>query len=203
MSSDTQKNILSDLRQHPDVSPAEIAARLSLSPGAVRYHLRQLASQNMIRISGTRQSIRGRGRPDFSYSLDSTQQPDNLSDFAQAVMETLDSLPEEQKGNILLQIGKKLAGQPDRPSANLVTRLQRAILFLNAHNYQAHWEARLDAPYIIFDKCPYHNFSPWCPAICQVDIVMLRTLIETPIRCSHRIQSTIHSDVRCIFRIGE
>jgi predicted ArsR family transcriptional regulator len=86
-------------------------------------------------------------------------------------------------------------------SAHLTQRLSQAILLLNKMSYQARWEARAQAPSIIFSHCPYLAILAANPELCQLDAVLLQQLLASPVDQTARLVLDQRGLRQCIFQV--
>jgi predicted ArsR family transcriptional regulator len=201
MSSETREQILSDLSHHPGSSPAAIGVRLSLTPAAIRYHLRQLVGDGFLETSPVKVSAHGRGRPDSLYSIRANHQPGNFPVLVQSLLAALEGISPGEREKIIQLAGQQMASQAVIHPGSRITRLQEMMNFLNEHFYQASWEARKDSPYLFFKQCPYSAMPTWHSSACLIDCAMLQCLMNGPVELISAIHTDQQPGQRCIIRI--
>lgn len=198
----TRGRILEYLRVRGTATANEISYALGLTAADVRHHLSILSSEGVIEVTGKRPG-RGRGRPANIYSSTTQAHRHNLDRLSCALLdEFVASSQERDDTHTIEKISTRLLGKVDN-SGNLTQRLYRSVEKLNELNYQAHWEAHSSAPRLILGHCPYATIIETNPEMCQIDAVMLETLLNVPV---HQIGKLVLNDrgvKHCIFEIGE
>lgn len=174
--------ILDLLQTKGRLSAVELSQALRMTPANARHHLSILINEGVVEVAGQR-SPQGRGRPTQLYTLTQQSRRNNLGGLANALLEELlGLLPEEERAAILMRTAERLAGGQPKGGLSLTQRLSQAIHQLNGAHYQARWEAHAEAPYIILGHCPYAEILPDHPELCQLDALLLGTLLGAPVR---------------------
>lgn len=173
----TRLRILNYIRDRQAASVGELSRFLKLTGANVRHHLGVLESNGLIEIVGRHKE--GRGRPAQVYGLSRRVLGDNLDELALALLQnSLAGKDASSRAEILRQLAERLtAGRGAASSGPLVQRVAAAVGWLNAHHYQAHWEAAASGPRIEFGYCPYAAVVARCPEVCELDRHILETLI--------------------------
>jgi hypothetical protein len=84
-------------------------------------------------------------------------------------------------------------------STNQVQSLQNAIKILNVHHYQASWEARLNGPRFYLRNCPYAALLGDHPELCNMDRLILETLIKKPVHQIAKMGFGLEVSLFCVF----
>jgi predicted ArsR family transcriptional regulator len=149
----------------------------------IKYHLKRLGSDGLIEIDTTRKRREIiRGRPAIYYQLAAPVYPSDVLHLADCLLQQFlfqkTSAPNQQ---LKMHDLARLMFKPVETSS-LSQTLRQAIKKLNDHHYQASWEAHLSGPRIYFRNCPYATLLGDHPELCDMD----RLILETLIRKSHR-----------------
>jgi predicted ArsR family transcriptional regulator len=142
----------------------------------------------------------GRGRPASLYQLTRQATLNNLDGLSNALLtETLQIVPDTERETLYKRLAQRLVGDDYQPARNPSQRFVNAIHFLNQKNYQARWEARSDAPQVIFSHCPYAAVLSDHPEMCQIDGHILSMLLASPIKQTARLQPNPQGPPQCFF----
>jgi len=68
-------------------------------------------------------------------------------------------------------------------------------------NYQARWEAHVDAPHIIFGHCPYAAILPDHPEFCELDKLLLEMLSDLRIDQREKLANDTRGIKYCLFAV--
>jgi len=170
-----RQKVLIYLGKQRFASAAQIGRALNMSDATIRHHLSVLTADGRVSIVGARRAP-GRGRPVKEYRLSEKSLGDNLSVLSDVLLsEWLGKLSSGKREQILGAVAKKFAGQIGRIDAQTPAAARLAMLMekLNAHRYQARWEAGRDGPRILFAHCPYASIIEKHPELCHMDALML------------------------------
>jgi predicted ArsR family transcriptional regulator len=109
------------------------------------------------------------------------------------------------------RIARRLAQAPIQPAlpredtkrqgTRLTQALYQSVQQLNEMHYQARWEARADAPRVIFGHCPYAAVLAEHPEICQLDVSLLEEMLGQPVEQTARLAKDGRGMTYCAFRI--
>ena len=175
----SRQSILDFLEYKNAATPLEIAQALHMTTANVRHHLGILNSEGVVESIGERASG-DRGRPAKLYALANYTRQHNLSRLAGVLLdELLEQKSPADQDAIIQRLAKALA-DPIANSHQIAQRLFKAIQHLNKMNYDAHWEAHAQAPYLIFRHCPYAEILPTHPVLCQMDALLIQELLQKP-----------------------
>lgn len=197
----TRKQIIAMLTAQKSLTAGEIARALHVTTANIRHHLSILTQEGVIEVIGHKK-LHGKGRPQGVFSLSRQIQSHNLVGLAHALLEELtrDKQP-ERLDEIFSRVAFRLAQPPMPPNISLSKRLFIAIQRLNEMHYQAHWEAHTQAPRIYLDHCPYASLLSKHPELCQIDILLLSELINSPVTQLLKLEKDEHGMPYCLFAI--
>jgi len=149
------------------------------------------------------QPPRGRGRPRHLYSLSQKAKGHNLNGLAHTLLEEhLNDLTSQQKQDRIGNIAAQLRSGKECTSGNLNQRLLDAIQHLNKLNYHARWEAHADAPRVLFSHCPYNAIIDEHPELCQMDVHLLKSMLDITVRQISKLQKDNRGVRWCVFALG-
>jgi len=198
----TRVRILEYINKKGLSSTIELSRALKTSPANMRHHLSILVEEGAVEIVAQRPAT-GRGRPAHLYSLTSQSQSHNLDRLASVLLDELaaeEHLPSINAAR-LEKIALRLAGRLPAGERSLTQRLYLAVQRLNQLQYQARWEARSEAPRIIFNHCPYAAILSEHPELCSLDAVLMTKLLSTPVHQTHRLAFDSSGARHCIFAL--
>ncbi len=203
----TRRHILDILKDAGEATVDEIVEALHKRRGkditavTVRHHLIRLQEDQLI---GTPQ-LRHRntpGRPQHVYALTkkaTAQFPNNYQRLAVGLLHELkEHLPPEGVNVILEGVADQMADEAEVPTGSLKDRLDTAVEYLSSRGYEARWEAK-DADYMLYtSNCPYHHAAEDNPALCEMDIRLVASLLQVVPR---RVNHVMAGDQFCAYYI--
>jgi predicted ArsR family transcriptional regulator len=202
---ETRQKIIEYLKEKEQATVDELAAVVSLTPMAVRYHLNVLQSENLISATDVRRPAAGRGRPQQVYQL--TEAADDLFpvDYLSLTDYLLDELMVEvgQQGisNMFRRIAERLAREapPPRPEQSIEERLDEVIDFLTEKGFVVDWE-RINGEYKIHAySCPYRQLAKTYEHVCLLDKQIITTMLNTS---PARIACLSDGDSHCTYQVS-
>lgn len=196
----TRQRLLKMLENRPGTTAGELSRALQVTQAGIRHHLSNMLAEGLIVSTGQQHSGR-RGRPARQFSLAADAFIDNFDLLCSALLNTsLKNLsPSEQSAYLELVASHLVAGFTI--NGPLSQRLVRTVNQLNALGYQPRWEAHVDAPRIIFERCPFAALRPQHPELCQLDTSLLGIMTGESIT---QVKSSAHlADGYCLFLVGK
>lgn len=181
-------------------SAAEMAGSLRVTLPDIRYHLKILEKENAV-IRVYHHNPNSRGRPKIYYRLAPNNPPTAISHLLIAALSSFfdDSQSESMECRLRLLAEKMVT--PIHHSVKGPKRITETINQLNAMKFQAHWEARPTGPQIFLTNCPYAGLLASLPQLCEIDRLMIKTLIEMDIQQISKIELNSTSRSACIFSL--
>jgi predicted ArsR family transcriptional regulator len=204
----SRQRLLDYVQTHQPVSAVEIGLALHMTGANARHHLSILEEQGRVEMFGQRKP-KGKGRPTNLYSLSEKVRGQNLDKLAHALLkEMLGGLPQEEQGGALQRIADRMSeGTPTeaarKTNRTLTRRLNDTIRFLNDQNYLARWEAHAESPHLIFGNCPYAAILSDHPELCQIDVHLLESLLDSPVELIARLERDPRGAPHCVFMVGK
>lgn len=195
----TRQRLTEYLQRRQLASAVDMSHALHLTAADIRHHLSILEDEGVVEVVSQRPAA-GRGRPTSLYQLTRQAVLNNLDGLSHALLaETRHFVPEAEKEAFNKRVAQRLVGDGYQPARNPSQRFVNAIHFLNQKNYQARWEARSDAPQVIFSHCPYAAVLSDHPEMCQIDGFVLSLLLVSPIKQTARLQPNPQGLPQCFF----
>ncbi len=161
----------------------ELARALGLTDNAVRAHLTALERDGLVRQGGVR---RGVGKPAYAYDL--TPEAERLFPKAYGALlhELLDvlaeRLPSDALGDVLREVGHRVAVGHAAPDGDLRERVQHAVALLGELGGLADCEER-DGGFVIRGcSCPLAAAVAGHPEACLLAETLLTDVIGAPVR---------------------
>lgn len=203
---ETRQYILNILKERGEATVDDIVADLRKRRGAitavtVRHHLARLQEEDLI----TTPQLRHRnapGRPQHVYTLtDAAKEyfPNNYRPLAAHLVEQLVThLPPRQINVILEGVAERMAADADVGDLPLPERLDLVVDYLNQHGYTARWEQHPEGYLLQTTNCPYHHIANNNPALCEMDMRLVASLLGVVPRLQSRMS---RGDSACAYII--
>ena len=178
----TKDEILQFLRKQGHATAHELAEQLEISPQAIRRHLKDLETKNLIEHQLAQE---GMGRPQHLYQLTGLGRdrfPHRYDEFAVSLLDTLaETVGSEQVSSILQkQWERKALDYRDRLGKGSVQQRVAALVELRKiEGYMAEWhpveeegDAKGDRFLITEHNCAISNVAASFPGVCGHELEM-------------------------------
>ncbi len=194
-----QQSILRHLLCNSDgLTLDQLSGRLSISRNAVKQHLCVLEGLNAI---GSHILPSGGGRPCRAYTLSHAGKdlfPKQYALFSIMLLKTLSkNLEDDKLESMLKSIGRELA----LPFKDRVRQSENIIAEVTAIMSELGYETVLpnsnDANEINAKNCVFHDLAKENPKVCELDLALISTLLESEIEQTECMAVGGHS---CRFR---
>ncbi len=201
----TRQRIIEYLKEKEAATVEELAAEVSMTPMAVRYHLNVLQAENLISAPAVRHQS-GPGRPQQVYRL--TDAADELfpEDYYSLTNYLLDELREnlakQDLADIFSNIARRLADEAPQPKEgqSFEERLDDVVGFLTKKGFVVDWEQDGETYRINTHSCPYRQVVKDHREICSLDQYVINTMLAaTPVRVS----CFAHGDDHCTYQVPQ
>lgn len=200
----SRQRLLTYLKKKQVASAHEISLALKMTSANARHHLSILVDQGSVEVIGKRVGL-GRGRPHNLYRVTKSGFKSNLPHLTNLLFREL--FEGEKTNQDCEKKLKKIASrfnEGDIPgSPNPTHKLNEMVNQLNKMNYEARWEAHIDAPHIILNNCPYLSIVDDIPEICRMDKYFLEQKLVTPVSQAAKLEKSPFGLPRCIFIVGK
>ncbi|WYL92665.1 MAG: iron-sulfur cluster biosynthesis transcriptional regulator SufR [Gloeotrichia echinulata IR180] len=211
--SSTKQDILEYLLKHTQATAFELADILDISPQAIRRHLKDLETQELILCSTAEQG--GMGRPQHVYQL-STQGRDRLQrtsdrlsdgygDFAVSLLDTLAETVGPDQVTTILQKQWERKAQEYRErvgKGSLQQRVAKLVQLRQAEGFMAQYHpvepnhSPAEERFIFIEHtCAISNVAESFPSICGHELEMFAAIL--PDCTVERTHWMIHGEHRC------
>jgi len=202
----SRQQVFEYVRTQRTVTAIDLSRALGMTPANARHHLKILQDLELV-VATTYKKQAGKGRPARVYRLSEKILGDNVVLLATVLLDELfDRTPSEDISGLLHKIAIRIAGKDDSQANNMpmsqTSRLFLAIQRLNQLHYQARWEARTNAPRLVFSNCPYTQIIEKSPVICAIDAQLIHELVGLPTIQIDKLVLDIRGGRICVFQLG-
>jgi predicted ArsR family transcriptional regulator len=176
-----REKILNYIIEQHSATVDELSKVFKVTPANIRHHLSILSTEGSVQIIGQKLTHKP-GRPTQIYAAMLQSNQNNLNQLSEALLNILYLNISHTDQNALLQkIASQMVEKFKPNYSNPTRRVYNSVRILNRMNYQAHWEAHISNPRIMFSHCPYHDILGNHPEMCQLDIFLLQDLFGTSV----------------------
>jgi len=205
----SRQRIFEYIRSHRVATASDVARSLATTDANARRHMLILESQGLVQVIGLRPKD-GRGRPSKLYSVSERYLGNNFAMVTCVLMNLYLGSSSGKKRDkaiqkLVLNLIKSTDGEKVVAKAknikSITQRLSQIISILNSMNYQARWEAHVDAPHIIFGHCPYAAILHNHPEFCEVDKLLLEMMSDLRIDQREKLAIDSRGVKYCLFAV--
>jgi len=197
-----RQKILTYIIEQQSANVEELSKVFRVTPANIRHHLSILVSQGSLKVIGLK-AQEGKGRPTQIYSASLLRDQTNLEELTDILLTTLlESAPTTEKTNILRGVARQMSNKCIVDRHNPTRQLYSSIRALNRMSYQAHWEAHINNPRIMFGHCPYLCILDQHPEICQLDAFLLEELLDRPAKQVEKLNMDARGLPECRFLLN-
>jgi len=209
----TKEDILQHLLRHGRARARELAEALTVSPQAIRRHLKDLEAEGSIEYQSVRE---GMGRPQHVYQLTAAGRalfPHRYDDFALSLLDTMaETVGKDSVGQVLgKQWEQKALDYRDRiGSGSVRDRLQRLVDLRRNEGYMAELleidatdgeELGIEEFGIAEYNCAISNVAESYPTVCGHELLMfIKVLPDCKVERTHWM---IDGENRCGYSIRQ
>lgn len=180
MQQTTSLLITNFMQENPPTTVKELSEKLNLTKADIRYHIKKLIKSNTVKSISSESSL-SRGRPAARFILVESNLTGNLLELLNGFFEIHHNDPD-----LYLILGKIIADKMQiSPEKNLLIQLNNLLPKLNERSYKARWETHLSGPVIFFHNCPYRMILDNYPQLCEMDRIILSTILKKQIIQTH------------------
>jgi predicted ArsR family transcriptional regulator len=198
----TRQLILDYLNSKQIGTAPELARAIKMTTANARHHLSILLKEGAVAVVGEHHT-KDRGRPSLLYALSTHTHQHNLDRLSDALLTDLLSNESPQEIKLTLKrIARRLL-RDHEIKASLPQRLYQAVRRLNDMQYNARWEAHVEAPTIIFGFCPYAGILAEHPEMCELDTHLIQELLGRPALQVDKLANDERGATYCRFIIQE
>lgn len=206
MSENTIDAILQLIKTRGPQSAKTLAAKLDMTPEAVRQHLAKLRDQGLVRH---RDEAEGVGRPKRSWSLTlrgHERFPDGHSqlmlDLVTAIRsefgdDGLDKIISQREEQMMISYDLRLQGHND-----LAGRVRALADIRNEEGYMAEVRDHGDGGFLLIENhCPICAAATVCQGFCRSELEVFRRALGPDVRVE-RSEHLLGGARRCVYRIS-
>jgi DeoR family suf operon transcriptional repressor len=185
-------DILVALKRSQPLTARELAARLGVSPNAIRHHLKELEAEHLV-VYGREQ--RGVGAPTFAFRLSEVGEALFPKRYEQALTDMLARVAETQgrsatvamlEGEFAQLTRQVEAAIEDAPPAERLTAVTRV---LSAAGYMAEWDEREGRFRLAEHNCALRAVAERYPEICAAEEKFLQRVLSASVERRQHIVS--------------
>ena len=204
----TRDRVSALLLEHGPQTATELAARLGISPAAVRRHLDALVGAGRLEERLSREAHRGRGRPARRFHLTDAGRssfPHAYDDLALTALRYVAASGGPDAVRAVAE--QQLAGLEQRASSAVeaatsggapVDRAQALAVALTAEGYAATASAISGGGQLCQHHCPVAHVAAEFPQLCEAETAVIGRLIGTHVQ---RLATIAHGDGICTTHI--
>jgi predicted ArsR family transcriptional regulator len=191
---DTREQVVELLRQHGELTVAELPEKLGIAPPAVRRHLDILAGEALVDYRTVRQHT---GRPYFAYSLTERAKERDSTGYPRLIerlLREVSALDDGASGHRLLEtvlerMSEHLADEHRGQvrGATLEERAASLVQALASEGLLDSVEVREDGLHLINSICPYRRAALTNSALCRSEQHTIALLLGTEVDQVSRI----------------
>jgi predicted ArsR family transcriptional regulator len=205
----TRDRVTALLLEHGPQTATELAARLGVSPAAVRRHLDALTATGRVADRMTREAHRGRGRPARRFLLTERGRsafPHAYDDLALTALrhiaatggpDAVRAVAEQQLAGLEARCSTAVA-EATRPEGAPVDRAQALAAALSAEGYAATASAISGGGQLCQHHCPVAHVAAEFPQLCEAETAVIGRLVGTHVQ---RLATIAHGDGVCTTHI--
>ena len=205
----TRDRVSGLLLEHGPQSAAELAARLGISPAAVRRHLDGLVAAGRVDERVAPGGQRGRGRPARRFALTDAGRSSFPHAYDDLALTALRFVAEHGGPDAVRAVAEKqLAGLAERCSTAVasaeevagatVDRAQVLAAALTTEGYAATASAISSGGQLCQHHCPVAHVAAEFPQLCEAETAVISTLVGTHVQ---RLATIAHGDGICTTHI--
>ncbi len=187
----TRQRIIEFLKEKDQATVDELAAEVTMTPMAVRYHLNVLQAEALISAPVVRYQ-NGPGRPQQIFRLTESADrlfPEDYYSLTHYLLDELNAQFEKKKlVEIFSNIAQRQAAEAPALEANcpFEERLETMAAFLNKKGFVIDWEITGAGYKIHNHSCPYRQVVKKHREVCSLDkhvIGVMLGVTPTPVAC--------------------
>lgn len=196
------------LKKRGPQTAADLAARLEVTPMAVRQHLAALSAEGLVASSDERRKV---GRPARLWSLtDAASQrfPDTHAELTVDLLKALrTTFGDEGLDRLVTERGRQqremYAARMPAASVPVQERIAALAQVRAAEGYMAEWTADGDGAWLLLENhCPVCAAARVCQGFCRDELEMFRALLGPGVTVT-RTEHVLAGARRCAYRIAE
>ncbi len=192
MPTTTEQEIVNLLTNRKPLSILEMAKLLNLTKADIRYHVKNMLTQNKIVKIPPKEGAPG--RPAFRYKISDDEFKHNLDFLTNGLLSLFPN-----KSELINNLSDNFVSDfsPDE-NRTIITKLNSLIYKFLELNYLPRWETQFQGPIIYFGNCPYRKLIENHPELCELDKMIISKYLNQDVE----IEKTIAKEsLFCKFQI--
>jgi DeoR family suf operon transcriptional repressor len=180
----TRQAILDTLNTYPDATVNDLSDAVGVKAITVRHHLNALLADGLVIMEEQRQAV---GRPLHVFTLSQAGRalyPHRYTLWISKLLEQLtETLAPSAAEHLIDKLAQSVAEDARDEFTNLPLRqrMRRLIELLSQQGFSAQWQRTEDGLPLVELHCPYYALGQRHAEICQIDEVLISTVMETEI----------------------
>jgi predicted ArsR family transcriptional regulator len=197
----TRREILTTLKKRGELTAAELAAVLNVTPVAARQQLSHLTAADLVEHRMERRPV---GRPAIVYTLTKEADelfPKNYDDFAASLLQQIVELDGEEKLSAIFRARAahlEVEYLPKLKSRRLGHRVAALAGILNEDGALAEWRPIHGGYELCAYNCVLAKIAPSFPQACAEELALFSRVLQARVE---RIEHMASGDRRCAYRI--
>jgi DeoR family suf operon transcriptional repressor len=177
--------ILLELKKDQPLTAKDLAERQGVTPNAVRRHLKELESEQLIEYVRRQQ---GRGAPTFAYRLTSSGETLFPRRYAEQLTDALTYLEQRGgRGEVRKFFAERFRSQADvllarLGDAPLQERVQAVVELLQEQGFMAEWSVDGNTVRIAEHNCAVQAVAEKYPELCEAEADFLRDILQADVQ---------------------
>ncbi len=200
----TREQILRQAKARGQVTIAELADSLGISPVSVRHHTSALQAEGLLQSTEVRRGAQRAGRPFFAYSLTDAAQERFPARYLQLSNRLLDelkaSLPPHALEALFARMAEGMAADFTRKAEGktLSEKMELLVEMLGTEGFMAQWNQTGETISLTEYNCPYIRISQRHPEVCTIDRTVISQVLSADVE---KTTCVLDGAEHCVFVI--
>ncbi len=200
-SATTREKVLRTLLKNQRCTIHELAVAMDINPISVRHHLTKLEAEGFVTSEEERHGV---GRPRRVYFLTEKGREYFPTRYMRLTLRLLKQLKQKLPQNMVDQLFASMAKEliedystrTEIEGLSFEQRLELLSRFLSEEGFEIEWEKQGKVYHIREVSCPYLHVGLNHPEVCQVDQILISTLLNVP---AQKIKCVLNGDNYCTY----
>ncbi len=197
----TRDKIIRELRLNPRSTISSLAETVGINGISVRHHLSSLQADGLVASEEQRHGV---GRPRLVYSLTDVGMEKFPSSYLKLtnrlIAELKQTLPKDNVDSLFIGMAERLSAKykDDLSILPLDRQLDAVKDILSDEGFVIVWEKTKNDYLIKTLNCPYFHIGMEHPEVCNIDKVIISSLLSRPLKVHNCI---LDGDNCCVYAI--
>lgn len=201
----TRDRVLQTLLTRPRMTINELAEVIGINPISVRHHINSLQAENLV---GSEEERHGVGRPRRVYFLTEAGVEKFPTRYIRLTTRLLDMIKETVSPQLVSQIfaemaqdlAREFASSTDLDQLSIEQKLELMKNVLYREGFNIQWERKGNQFLIKETSCPYYHIGQEHPEVCNVDQVLISSLLSTQ---AEKVKCILNGDGYCTYIVPD